>query len=575
MTIKQSLHNLLENVLASSGYPVDRLAIRRSDHSSHGDYTTNIAFLLGKELKRSPQDVANQIIEAIRERQQSNVDDAASFIRNVFVAGSGFINIVLTDAALLRESVSNHSSVVGNRSLHIMLEFAHPNTHKAFHIGHLRNITTGESLARILEAVGHRVIRVNYQGDVGMHIAKCLYAMIFLPAFSDRLLAIRYASTAEKVAFLGQSYAAGSQAHEESEEARGRIGKINKQIYEKDREVYSLYQETRQWSLDYFDQIYRRVGTTFDRLYFESEVYQKGKEYVEEGLKKGVFEASDGAIIFPGERYGLHNRVFITKEGNPTYEAKEMGLAPLQVSEFHPDMIIHVVGPEQTGYFQVCFEALARLFPEMRGKEMHLSYGWVRLKHGKMSSRTGQVVLGEWLLDEVKKSIYEIMNQTSSKYTKEEQEEIAEACAIAAVKYSFLKVGLSQEIAFDIEESVNIHGDSGPYLLYTYARCQSILRKGKERDDAMALDGVDHLEEEERKLVRHLLYFPEILEEAAERHSPSDIANYLLILAKYYNTYYGIYPIKDVSYRMQITKATSHVLQKGLFLLGIRTIARM
>jgi arginyl-tRNA synthetase len=357
-----------------------------------------------------------------------------------------------------------------------MVEFAHPNTHKAFHIGHLRNITTGESLVRLLEATGHTVTRANYQGDVGMHIAKCLWAMMHLPECNPD--AVRGKEIHMRVEFLGKAYAAGSTRYETDESVKKETGEINKQIYAKDPAVYPLYQETRAWSLEYFEGIYKRVGTRYDRFYFESEFYEKGKAFVADGVKKGIFVESDGAIIFPGEKHGLHNRVFITKEGNATYEGKEIGLGRAQFDEYHPDLVMHVVGPEQAGYFQVLFAALARMFPDTEGKEYHKKYGWVKLKHGKMSSRTGQVVLGEWLLDEAKKSIYEILKQNKSEYTKEEQDDIAEKGAIAAVKYAFLRVGTDQEIAFDLKESVSFDGDSGPYLLYSYARCKSVLKKG-------------------------------------------------------------------------------------------------
>lgn len=241
-----------------------------------------------------------------------------------------------------------------------------------------------------------------------------------------------------------------------------------------------MYEETRQWSLDYFANIYERVGSHFDRYYFEGEVYESGKQYVLEGVKKGIFVESEGAIIFPGKKYNLHNRVFVTGEGNATYEGKDVGLARLQFDEYHPGIIIHVVGPEQASYFQVLFKALELVFPETAGREFHLIYGWVKLKEGKMSSRTGNVILGEWLLDEAKKEITKILDQTGSKYNKPQREEIAEKAAVAAVKYSFLRVATKQEIAFDLAESVSFEGDSGPYLQYTYARAKSVLRKGQD-----------------------------------------------------------------------------------------------
>jgi arginyl-tRNA synthetase len=607
--MKSQLQDLLERILKELAFSSPSVVVFRPENPHHGDYATNVAFLIGKEQKKNPIDIAHTIVDYLLQKKNEGKNQKEfkilQDIEKLSIAGPGFINITLTHARFS----SNLSQVIKDKEgygkscqlpaascqpKNIMVEFAHPNTHKAFHIGHLRNITTGESIVRLLEAGGNTVIRANYQGDVGMHIAKCLYALMRFPAISSELSTAREKGLHEKIALLGKAYAAGSQAYEENEAAKEEIGEINKKIYAKDPDIYPLYEETRQWSLLYFDLIYKRLGSRFDRLYFESEVYESGKKHVEEGVKRGIFVKSDGAIIFPGETLGLHNRVFVTREGNPTYEGKEMGLGPLQFAEYHPDRIIHIVGPEQAGYFEVCFEALGQLFPDTRGREEHLVYGWVKLKHGKMSSRTGNVVYAEWLLDEVKTSIYKILDQSQTKYKKEDREAIAETCAIAAVKYSILKVGLSQEIAFDIEESINIHGDSGPYLLYTYARCQSVLRKAE--SSALSRQPSGDLNEEERQISRLILYFPEIVEEAAAKRAPSDIARYLTDLAKAFNAFYAKHKILDSetvrqsdsqsvsmsqsevalpSHRLLLTAATAQVLNNGLYLLGIGTIERM
>lgn len=488
----------------------------------------------------------------------------------------------------------------------VMVEFAHPNTHKAFHIGHLRNITTGESIVRLLESQGHEVVRANYQGDVGMHIAKALYALLELSPYKDQVRGIT--GIHERVEFLGKAYTAGSKAFEESDEVKKTIGEINKKIYDRDPSIYSLYRQTRQWSLDYFDSIYKRVSTHFDRLYFESEVYESGKKNVLEGLKNGIFEESDGAIIFPGEKYDLHTRVFITKEGNTTYEGKDMGLAPLQQAEYRPDFIVHVLGPEQFNYTRVMFQALDLLFPEDAGKQYHLVYGWVRLKKGKMSSRLGNVVLGEWLLDEAKKSIYKILDKNISssplspraplaplaplapRYSSSEKDDIAEKAAIAAVKYSFLRVGISSDIAFDIEASVSLEGDSGPYLQYTYARCKSVLRKSSSHPAPLVpVAPLPSLAPEERTLARSISQFPDVVAEAAQNFSPNTICTYLFHLAQQFNLFYAKHQIlpsappnspntpnsQSSLIRLSLTADTAQVIKNGLYLLGISTMEKM
>jgi arginyl-tRNA synthetase len=566
--IKQQIKQLVKEACDALQIPieVDTVVVDYPADAKHGDYSTNVALIVAKRMvgRPSPMEVAEMLLDELSKKKNS-------IIERVEVARPGFLNFWVRDEVFIStlksfdSVISLKTSLTGKKYL---VEFAHPNTHKAFHIGHLRNITTGESIVRLLEAVGVTVVRANYQGDVGMHIAKCLYGILYNPEF-----AIENAGTGvkERVSFLGKAYATGSTAYEEDAVVKKKIGEINKKIYAKDSSILALYQITRQWSLDYFETIYKRVGSHFDRYYFESEVYISGKDIVQKGLDRRIFEKSDNAIIFRGSQYGLHDRVFITGEGNPTYEGKEMGLGPLQFRENNPDLIMHVVGPEQAGYFQVVFEALAQLDPKTRGKEYHLVYGWVKLKHGKMSSRTGKVILGEWLIDEAKKKIIE-------KYAV--SPEIAEQIAVSAVKYSFLKVGLGQEIAFDLDESISFEGNSGPYLQYTYVRTQSVLRKVKSPQPPLSRGG-SVCGVEEREVLRLLVRFPEVVEEAAMRYAPNIVCTYLFELAQAFNVFYQknqILKAEDEgvrAFRLELTKATGKVLKDGLRLLGIQAPKRM
>lgn len=625
--VKVLLAEVLEEILAEMGVTDVTPEFSRPEHAAHGDYSTNVAMVVSGRLRRKPIEVAEEIKKQLfmrksalessaLDQKESNItlnssvlpgkNDVLQALAGIEVAPPGFLNLSLSASGIInlihavpkgeRYVLTGHmatlppgrKSVLPPRGATVMVEFAHPNTHKAFHIGHLRNITTGETMVRLLEAAGYEVVRANYQGDVGMHIAKCLYSILHLPDFALEKAAGK--PITEKVEFLGKAYAAGSAAFEADPQAKERITAINKQIYARDPAVYDVYRETRQWSLDYFETIYKRVGTHYDRYYFEGEVYEAGKQAVLEGLHRGIFAESDGAVIFPGEKFKLHNRVFITGEGNPTYEGKDIGLAPLQFAEYHPELIIHVVGPEQAGYFQVVFEAVAQLYPETRGKEYHLIYGWVKLKHGKMSSRSGNVVLGSWLLDEAKTQIEQVLADSTLDYSAEQKAEIAEKAAVAAVKYAFLRVSTTQEIAFDFAQSISFTGESGPYLQYTYARCQSLLRKSGEAGIAVNSDGAapprpdttTELNEEERMLGRSLMYFPEIVWEAARDFAPSALCTYLFALAQQFNLFYakhqilgeGVSPAQR-SLRLAITAHTATVLRHGLYLLGIQPLEQM
>jgi arginyl-tRNA synthetase len=601
--MKQIIQEILSAVCLSLGYDGVVPDVSRPENAGYGEYTTNVAMVIAHQNHLRPIDIAKKIqcvLEGVVASTHKDTGDLTMYqtgqtvpglqikpewknalqaIEKIEIAGPGFLNIYFSKAKLstlvLELPISENSAKIRQKSTKrkIMVEFAHPNTHKAFHIGHLRNITTGECMVRLLEAVGNTVIRVNYQGDIGMHIAKCLYGIE--KGLSGQAIPKDSATVKDKVDFLGASYAKGAGAYEEGAEAKKEIERINKQIYAKDAAIYPLYEKTRAWSLEYFDYIYKRVGSTFDRLYFESEVYESGKKLVEDGVKKGIFVKDAGAVIFPGEKFKLHNRVFITSDGNPTYEAKDMGLGKLQFSEHYPDLVIHCVGSEQSGYFQVIIEALAQILPETKGKEYHLVYGWVNLKSGKMSSRTGVVVLGEWLIDTVKEQLRIKVLDNISKYKDSgitDTDDISEALAIAAVKYSFLKVGTTQEMSFDINESINLHGDSGPYLLYTYARCQSVLRKS-EKTPPDVKEGT--IADEEHALARILLYYPEVVEEAARLYAPNILCTYLFTLAQAFNLFYQNCPILESSYRLKLTEVAARVLDKGLNLLGIATVERM
>lgn len=604
--MKYRLKLVLKAVLAELVQTDIEPQVSVPENPQHGDYSTNIAMVLAKKLKKKPMDIALEVKRKLDEWKKTvdqesphhssdqiyqkhtagiDIKSVLQDIKTIEIASPGFLNLKISEANLINQvqRVLDEKQSYGTGKIldgtTVMVEFAHPNTHKAFHIGHLRNITTGEAIVRLLESQGAHVIRANYQGDVGMHIAKALYALSQIPDFRSQIPDIRNKDIHARVEFLGKAYAAGSKAYEENDEAKAKIGNINIDIYAKTGDTYALYQETRKWSLEYFEGIYERVGSHFDRYYFESEVYESGKKNVLDGVKKGIFTESKGAVIFPGEKFGLHNRVFITGEGNPTYEGKDMGLGPLQFTEYHPDRIVHVVGPEQASYFQVIFEALGQLFPETKGKEFHLIYGWVKLKHGKMSSRTGNVVLGEWLLDEAKKAVLVILKETGSQYDEALTDEIAETAAVAAAKYAFLKVATQSEIAFDFKESVAFDGDSGPYLLYTYARSQSVIRKAGDKKKAPNRSMSElMLNEDERNLARSISEFSDVVEEAVRAYAPNGLCRYLFDLAQYFNLFYSKHQIigSESEYvRLALTAATAQVLQNGLTLLGIGTVERM
>lgn len=555
------------------------VALEFTENEQFGDYSSNIALSSCSQSTDygSPRKFADEIVSKL------SVDSSLlAVVSKIEVAGPGFINfwlktdVLVSNLIQIEEEKEKYGESDFYKGKRLVFEYAHPNTHKAFHIGHLRNITTGEALARLHEAVGARVVRANYQGDVGLHIAKAIWGIRNLGLKDPGNITAR-------AEYLGKAYSNGATKYEEDEKIKKEIHSINEKIYNKsDLETNKLYKETRQWSLDYFEIIYKRVYTKFDRYYFESEVADEGKKIALEALKDGILKKSEGAVIFEGSKYGLHDRVFITGKGVPTYEGKDLGLAKLQFSEYDPDLLIHTVGPEQTEYFKVVFKALEFIQPETKGREVHIPYGWVKLKEGKMSSRSGNVILGESILDEAKEKIIKVYKT---------KPEVAEQIAVGAVKYSFLKTGLAQDIAFDLKESISLEGNSGPYLQYTIARTNSVLLKAlgiRHKAIEKLVPSAYSLMPEEYAVLRLLSRFGEIISIASKNYSPNILCNYLYELASKFNTLYNKHRILVDSgsrltahssptseFRLLLTSATGQVLKNGLRLLGIDAPEKM
>ncbi len=563
--IKDKLQKLIKESLKKLGIKNEITDFKHPANPEYGDYATGIALKLAKKIGKNPMLIAEKIAKNIPQ---------VDFVSRIEVVKPGFINFWIADSFLLaeakkyRENKIIYPKITFGKEAKVMVEFAHPNTLKLFHIGHLRNIITGEAVVRILEAVGNRVVRTNYQGDVGLHIAKTLWRLKKIVKTEGETI-LQSKDLLKNIKLLGKAYAEGNKAYETNEKAKEEIIAVNEQIYNENPEIFDLWKKTRQWSLDYFNTIYKRVYSRFDRLYFESEMSHRALTIAYEAMKKGILERSDGAIIFNGKKYGLDTRVFVNAFGFPTYEGKELALAEKEFSDFGVlDRTIHVVGPEQTSFFKVTFKVEELLDPEKYDrKQYHLIYGWVRLKTGKMSSREGNVVEGPWLLDETKKKIKE---------TYHSNDKIAEALAIAAVKYSFLKTGIQNDIAFDFKESISLDGNSGPYLIYTFVRTRSVLEKGGKIDNFE----IKNMLEEEKALLRIFYQFPEVVGYAAANLAPNYIASYLFDLAQKYNLFYQKYPILKTernlkNFRLMLTETTSNILKEGLRLLGIETIEKM
>lgn len=563
--IKDEILKNLQTVLEKIGVKEADIDLDHPSNPDFGDYSTSVALKLTKQLKKNPLTIAEEIVKNLPKND---------YVKKIEIVKPGFINFWIADVQLinrLTEVVEKSFSFPEyhlGKNKKLMIEFAHPNTHKLFHIGHLRNISTGESLVRIFEAVGNKVIRGNYQGDVGLHIAKCLYGIR-----NSKSDIHKFNNLKDKIEFIGKMYTLGTKAYEDDEKDKQKIIKINRMIYERDPKILPLWTETVNWSLDYFQENYKRFYSHFDRLYFESELPERSLEIVGELLEKRILEKSQGAIVFNGKKYGLDTRVFINSLGFPTYEGKELALAEKEFSDFGElDKIIHTVTPEQTSFFKVTFK-VEELIDEKKYKnrQYHLAYEWVKLKAGKMSSREGNVIEANWLIDEVKKKITEKFKC---------DKETTEILAVASVKYSFLKNGTQTIIHFDIDESIAVDGNSAPYLIYTYVRCQSVLKKASYNSLTRKPVNQITFNNDESNILRLLNRFPEIVQQAAVQLAPNLIANYLYDLAQKYNYFYQKNKILESEeetkkFRLMLTQAVGKVIKEGLYLLAIKTVEKM
>src|SRR6185369_48640 len=421
MTLKDGITAELKNVLeqlnlselsATVDYPAD---------PKHGDYSSNVALVAAKKQGKNPVELAESIAEKLRGLN-------SKIIEKIDVVRPGFINFWIKQEVLqerMQEDISIPETEKGKK---IVVEYTDPNPFKEFHIGHLYSNVVGESIARLDEAVGATVWRADYFGDVGMHVAKSLWGL--LKKFDEDKIAIAdlaKKSLHERIAYFGQAYALGATAYEEVDSAKEAMKELNFLCFKAAQEVVlstfneqpqvdydrfikegsyqyeeikELYKIGREWSLAYFETIYERLGTKFAGYYPESRTGEFGYGMVMEGLKKDVFEKGEGgAIIFPGSKYGLHERVFINSLGLPTYETKDFGNAVVKQKDFAYDKSVIVTGNEINDYFHVVIKALSLLYAELGEKTFHLGHGMVRLPEGKMSSRTGKIKTGESLLD--------------------------------------------------------------------------------------------------------------------------------------------------------------------------------
>ena len=579
--MKNTLEKLIQEALKKLDIEVKDISLEHPADLKMGDFSTNIAMALAKENKTNPKELAEKLVDEINKTLRSALFEDLRADLEKIETKNGFINFYLSQEFFIdsvKEILENknfgHNNLFVNKK--IMVEYTDPNPFKPFHIGHLMTNAIGESISRIVEFSGAKAIRANYQGDVGPHVAKAIYGLLKFGMPDENK------SIPEKARYIGELYAKGNDAYETDEEAKKEIDEINQKVYDRsDKKLNEIYDWGKRVTLEAFEEIYKILGTSFNYYFFESLVAPIGEKIVNENLGK-IFEKSDGAIVFKAEKYDpkLHTRVFINSKGLPTYETKELGLSKMKFEKENPDISIVITANEQGEYMKVVGKALEMIDPAYASKMRHITHGMMRLASGKMSSRKGNVVTGESLLLE---SCEQILGKIKDRnFTEEEKKQTSEEVGVAALKYSILKQNIGGDIIYDAEKSISFEGDSGPYLQYSYARANSIVEKAKIEN---ILPGFLFSDDKSFLLplseVERLLYrFPEVVERAAKEFEPHYIANYLIDLARAFNTYYGNTKIVDKDdsaspYKIALTLAFSIVTRNGLYLLGIKAPERM
>ncbi len=525
-----------------------------------GDFATNIALQLAKQVGKNPREVGEALAEKLRTDER---------LAKVSVAGPGFLNLRLQDAALLATLAAEPAKTLAGRT--VLVEYSDPNPFKPLHAGHLYTTLVGDTIARLVEHAGAKTIRLNFGGDVGLHAGKSMWAILQALGgeYPEKLAAI---AEADRPAWLGTRYVEGNNAYEEDEAAKPAITETNKRVYalhesnDHESPFAQIYWTCRQWSYDYFAILYGQLQVVpFDRFIPESEVTPLGLKTVRAQLEKGVFEQSDGAVVFRGDDQGLHTRVFINSEGLPTYETKDVGLSLTKWQEYHFDESIIITANEQMQYMQVVLAAIHAFAPEPADRTRHLTHGVVKLQGGvKMSSRKGNVVTALEILEAAR-----VAGEASGTHPNEET-------ILAAVKYAFAKNRIGGDIVYDPLESIALEGNSGPYLQYAHARARSILAKST--GDSPVLQKTTQLEADERSLVRTLSQYAEAVDRATAELMPHHVCTYLYELAQAFNRFYEKNRVIDderEQIRLGLVAQYADTLKQGLELLGIHAPERM
>ena len=567
--------------------------IQMTRREFEGDKTV-VVFPFTKMSKKGPEATGEELGRFLTD----NISEVSGF--NVV---KGFLNLTISDGFWLNsfnQAAANAQfgfQPVTDQSELVMIEYSSPNTNKPLHLGHIRNNLLGYSLSEIMKANGYKVVKTNIVNDRGIHICKSMLAWQKMgngetPQSSgkkgDHLVGeyyVKFDKLYKKE--VGELVASGMN----EEEAKEKAPSINeaREMLRKweagDEEVRSLWRTMNGWVYEGFNETYKLLGVDFDKIYYESETYTKGRDEALRGVKEGIFEQMDDTSVWADlTAEGLDRKILLRSDGTSVYMTQDIGTAQLRFRDYPIDHMIYVVGNEQNYHFQVLSLLLDKLGYKW-GKDLyHFSYGMVELPNGRMKSREGTVVDA----DDLVAGMIDVARQVSAElgklegYSTEEKENIYRIVALGALKYFILKVDPKKTMLFNPEESIDFNGNTGPFIQYTYARIQSVLRKAEASGVVIpAAVGDAELNEKERSLIKSITLFPSVVKDAGSNHSPAVVANYIYDLVKEFNQFYHDYSIMNEpnemsrGFRLALAKVVGNTVKNGLSLLGVEVPERM
>ena len=523
-------------------------------------------FALAKELKKNPMEIAQSLAGAI---------EIGGVIKSATAEGA-YVNILFDEAIFgekLFSEVANKKELFGwaeeKVEGSIMVEYAAPNTHKSIHVGHLRNFLVGQVVVNTLKASGHDVHPVSYINDLGRHVALTMWGL-------DTFHKGEKIEEQDRIPFLARVYAKASEAAKEDEEVQKEISKIFKDLEKGQGDHVALWQETRKWSLAYFKGIFDELGLSFEKTYYESDLMDQAFEIIESLKEQKIACISEGALIVDLEEEKLGVNLLVRTDGTLLYNAKDLALAYKKEEDMQPDRSVYVIDARQSLAMKQLFATLAKM--NFKQRLEHLSYEFVTTKDGAMASRTGNIILYEDFRDQMIEMARKETAGRHEDWSEEKIQETARAVAFGALRFGMLKQDLDKKIVFDMEEALSFEGFTGPYLLYTYARTQSIVKKAVDVKEVLSAKTLTS--KEEHKLLLTLARFSEEIALSGKGMQISGLAHYLFELAKDFSVFYNEHSVLNAegevaAERLMLVKAVGQVIKNGLDLLGMDVVEEM